>query len=443
MTIKTPMAFILVKFQGSNDEPMTKSDAEKMFTSTGCGTMNVVDWFHDNTHGSIDMSGNEVFGWLTLSQKQSDYKGSGANPAGRLEIIDWAKQAATAARIDLSKFTAVVVVTNVEVDLFGGVGHVCCTAAKAGKQFWEIQAAPSVLCQEMIHGLGIYNHARRQESTADYRDPYDVMSMFAAWPGHMPTDSSIPIGPGLNAAFMKRCGWLDTTRAASLGRADLRPLHRRDLSGPLYAMVDKYYVEYRPSHRWDSGFPSVVLVHYIADNTSYLVAELGAGSEFSWGNPLDIFFSSHGSIKVEAIDDAALTASIEILYSPRRRLPVLERLRWVQEPFYQRYLEDIKPSIPQLSEIEITDVGGIVIIDDRIIKIPSRSLEFHLVEAAAALASLNDVQMAQTIKSAARVDIYAQTAAEINEAREHITGVSSPLDIIEEARHFHRRDKAK
>ncbi|MEP7153294.1 MAG: hypothetical protein ABI856_16450 [Nitrospira sp.] len=307
MATQTPIAFLLVKFQGSNVEPMTKAKAEQMFKATGRGTMNVVDWFDDNSHGHVDMTGNEVFGWLTLSQKQSDYKGSGANPAARPDIFTWARQAATAAGINLSPFTAVVVVTNVEVDMFGSAGNVCCTAATAGKQFWEMQAAPSVLCQEIIHGLGVNEHTRRHGSDVDYQDPYDVMSMFNANPGHHPTIVNFPVGPGTNAAFMKRCTWLDTSRGvATAGQVVLRPLHRRDLSGPLYLTVGPYYVEYRPSRRWDTGFSSVVLVHYIANHTSYLVSALSAGSEFNWGNPLSPF----GSIKVDAIDDAAQTATI-------------------------------------------------------------------------------------------------------------------------------------
>ena len=426
MTTQTPMAFLLVKFQGNKDEPMTKADAEQMFTTVGSGTMNVIDWFHDNTHGHIDMSGNAVFGWLQLTETVDGYTTKRTNGTyGRTKIIDLGRAAAAAAGIDLSRFTAVVVVTNVEVDLFGGSGIVCCTAATAGKQFWERQTAPSVLCQEMIHGLGVYTHARRHGSNADYSDPYDVMSMFNAWPGHHPIDATIPVGPGLNAAFMKRCGWLDTTRAAPIGQVTLRPLHRRDLTGALFSMVGEYYVEYRPSRRWDTGFSSVVLVHYIADDTSYLVAELGNGSDFSWGNPLWPF-ESHGSIKVDAIDDGAETATITTSYSPARRIP-LDGPAW------------------SVFGGEFADAGGLVILGGRIIRIPPRSPELRLVEAAAALASISDVQLTPTLKTAARADIYAKVAVDIDEAHEHITGVSSPLDHLtaEEARNFHRHDSAK
>jgi hypothetical protein len=421
MTTQTPMAFLLVKFDGSNSEPMAKAEADQMFTAAGRGTMNVVDWFDDNTHGQVDMADNEVFGWLTLPQKLSDYKGSGANPERRLDIINWAKQAAADAEINLSKFTAVVVLTNVEVDLFGTLGGVCCTAATTGKQFWERQAAPSVLCQEMIHGLGIYNHTRRHGSTADYNDPYDVMSMFNAWPGRNPSNPDIPVGPGLNAAFMKRCGWLDTSREAPMGQIMLRPLHRRDLSGPLYSQVGKYYVEYRPSSQWDTGFSSVVLVHYIAHDTSYLVAELRAGSEFKWGDPL-IIFEEHGSIRVDDIDDKSETATITTAYSPAPRIPV-DGPAW------------------SIFGGELVDAGGLVVVGGRIVKVPPRSPELKLLEAVAALVNTNDLEIAPALKTAVRANIYDQVSVEIYEAHKHLTQPSSPFDhmTVEETHRFHVR----
>src|SRR5687768_1721209 len=126
MTTQQPMAFLLVKFQGSNDEPMTSAAAEQMLTASGRGTMNVVDWFDDNTHGQVDLSGSTVSGWLQLTESVDGYRNKRTDGTyGRWEIINLGRAAAAAAGIDLSIFAAVVVVTNVEVDLFGGTGGVC------------------------------------------------------------------------------------------------------------------------------------------------------------------------------------------------------------------------------------------------------------------------------------------------------------------------------
>jgi hypothetical protein len=425
MVTQAPTAFLLVKFQGSNDEPISVADAKRTFTATGRGTMNLVDWFDDNTHGSVDMSGNAVFGWLNLAESVAGYQAKRADGTyNRDKIIELGRDAAATAGINLSPFVVHVVVTNVEVDLFGGVGYACCTAATAGKQFWEIQTAPSVLCQEIIHGLGVYEHARRHGSDADYRDQYDVMSMFAAWPGHSPANTNIPVGPGLNAAFMKRCGWLDPSRAAPAAQVQLRPLHRRDLPGPLYAIAGEYYVEYRPSRRWDTGFASTVLVHYIDNDTSYLIAELRAGDPaFTWGDPLSPFVA-HGSIHVDAIDDAGETATVTTAYSPGRPVPVGG------------------PAI-SLFETEFTGGGGLVIIGGRLVRIPPRSPAFRLIETAAQLATLGEVRVAARLKTEARAELYAQTISELEEAHEHISGESSPFDHLdmEEVRRFHRGER--
>ena len=270
MKTKSPIAFLLVKFKGAAIEPITTAAANQMFTAAGRGTLNVVDWFDDNTHGNVDISGSAVFGWLQLDESLDGYKDKLTKGTyGRTTIIDLARAAAASATIDLSKFTVVVVVTNVGLDLFGGTGYACCTAESAGQPFWSLHVAPSVLCQEIIHGLGVYQHARRHGSDVDYQDQFDVMSMYLAWPGRHPADPNLPIGPGLNAAFMHRCGWLDLTRVAPLGaQVPPRPLIAATWPGPLFAQVGEYYVEYRASHRWDTGFQSLVLVHYIRNETS-------------------------------------------------------------------------------------------------------------------------------------------------------------------------------
>lgn len=423
MATSTPIAFVLSKFKGSNDEPMSKAAAEQMFTAAGRGTMNVVDWFDDNSHGSVDMGGNAVFGWLELSDTVADYRAKVADKTySRTAIIDLGRAAAVAAGVDLSKFAAFVVVTNVEVDLFGGTGYAVCTASTANKPVDEIQAAPSVLCQEMIHALGAPEHARRHGSDQDYADPYDVMSMFRASPGRHPSNANLPVGPGLNAAFMRRCGWLDPTRAAPSGQVGLRPLHRRDLPGPLYALVGSYYVEYRAARRWDSGFDSsIVLVHSWANNTSYLRAELRPGDEFTWGSSSQ--YQTQGSIKVDAIDDAAETATITTTYRPAIPFPLTG------------------PAI-SLTQGEWVDAGGIVIINGKLVHIPPRSPELRMIEAAVELASLADLRVAPAIGTRARAEVYDRLAADIDEIHHHLTQPQSPYDHLDKetigAFHQHR-----
>jgi len=424
MATSTPIAFLLSKFKDSTDEPMTKAAAESMFTAVGRGTTNVVDWFDENSHGSIDMSANAVFGWFELSDTVDDYRAKRGNGTyERNKIIDLGRAAATKAGVELSKFVAHVVVTNIEVDLFGWPTYAVCTAATGNKAVWEIQVAPSVLCQEMIHALGGIEHARRDGSNDDYQDPYDVMSLFTANSGVDPSKPNIPIGPGLNAAYMQRMGWLDPTRAAPVGQVNLRPLHRRDLPGSLYSVVDKYYVEYRISQRWDSGFSSIVLVHYIANNTSYLIAELGPGGEFKWGSSSS--YQSGGSITVDAINDTTQTATITTAHWPAIRIPIVAG--------------------PVIPFGEWTDAGGIAIINGKLVRIPPWSPEFSMIKAASELASISELGLAPVLGTHARVDIYNRLMQDIEEAHHHLTQPESPYDHIDkkELENFHRKKDRK
>src|SRR5262249_2632524 len=115
----TPWAILLCKFNDDLSEPFSKAFAEQLFTAAGKGTLNMVDFFVDVSHGSVDLSDSKVFGWLTLPHPHTDYVGSGANPAGRSDLLNWGRQAAASSGINLNGFFNIVVVLNVGTDLFG------------------------------------------------------------------------------------------------------------------------------------------------------------------------------------------------------------------------------------------------------------------------------------------------------------------------------------
>src|SRR6516162_9328433 len=96
---------------------------QDLFTLSGVGTHNMVDFYTDISQRKLDVSGSQVFGWFTLSQKKSDYKGSGANPQGRTDLVNWAKEAASDKGVNLDPFSVVVVILNVPTDLFGSDGY--------------------------------------------------------------------------------------------------------------------------------------------------------------------------------------------------------------------------------------------------------------------------------------------------------------------------------
>jgi len=306
-----PWAILLCKWSDDQSEPFAHWYYENLFSSPGVGDNNMVDFFRLYSHGVIDITDSSVFGWITLPHSRSEYVGSGINPAGRQQLIDWAKIAASALGINLSKYYGLVVCMNNATDLFGDIGVPAMVCDSGSMQ-------PSPIAQEMLHGYGV-NHARLNGSTADYQDPFDVMSVFNA--RMAPDPNFTQIGPGLNAAIMDSKGWLDPDRvwtyAGGSEVVTLRPHHRRDLPGSLVVKVGPYYVEFRMNEGWDAAIGgALVLVHrFDADGHSYLMPATNGGEALVAGS---VFAGSAGprgagyQVKVTGIDRNLRTATISV-----------------------------------------------------------------------------------------------------------------------------------
>jgi hypothetical protein len=299
--IKSSWAVLLCKFNDDSTEPFTRDYYEDLFTTSGVGTQNMVDFFRDVSHGNLDLSDTRVFGWYTLNKKISEYGSTGSEKLeNRGSLIKWARQAATANGDDLSKYVGVLVCMNVPTDLFGGGDGAVCD---------NLSTDPRYLGQEMGHFYGL-DHSRAEGSTEDYKDRWDVMSTANAYSATHPRYSFI--GPGLNAANMAGRGWLDKSRVweTSASTVDtvvsLRPLHRYDLPGFLAIQFGEYFVEFRNNERWDAGIPKpAVLVHRFEGGHSYIVPDSNGNQDFDAGSALK------GSIEIPGVVSAA--RSIEVL----------------------------------------------------------------------------------------------------------------------------------
>mgnify|MGYP003385882204 CR=1 FL=1 len=319
---RMPWAVLVVTFKDDPTPSQSLTKYEAVFTATGIGTLNMVDYFDEMSHGLIDVSGTKVFGPFILNRPRADYVGNiYPQPNGKINrngVLDLAKAAALAAGIDLSKFSGVVVCGTPSLDLCGWVGGFAALCDDASLQ-------PSLLGQEMGHGFGL-DHSRLNGSLDDYRDPYDTMSTANAYMATHPTYGAI--GPGLNAANMRMRGWLNESRVRSFpstSYADeivtLRPLHSRRLNGFLAIQVGQFLVELRLRKRWDAGIPrSCILIHRAASNISYLMQgstgpELVAGSKFEFGRP-NAIFGDYVGIFVESIDEQNELAHVRVTYYP-------------------------------------------------------------------------------------------------------------------------------
>lgn len=273
---KSSWAILLCKFNNDDSEPFPRNYYKDLFTSSGNGSQNMVDFFRDVSHGTLDLSDSHVFGWYTLNKSRSEYGTTGAEMLGnRDNLINWAKQAAAAKGDIISGYVSYVVCMNIPTDLFGGGNGVVCD---------NNSMTPSLLGQEMGHFYGLA-HSRADpqqpcgnDSGLDYKDFWDVMS--TAGCAHMaPHPRFGSIGPGLNAANMASRGWLNESRVWKTNDKSfetllkIRPLHRYDLPGYLAARFGEYLIEFRSKANWDAAIPrSAVLIHRFEDNQSYLLS---------------------------------------------------------------------------------------------------------------------------------------------------------------------------
>lgn len=314
-------AIILCKFADDKSATLPILHYQRLFTGTGSGSFNMVDYFRDMSHQQLDLSASQVFGWFTLSIDKSTYTGD------RAALVAACRKAASDGGVNLASFDGVVISMNGAVDLFGYVGGM--------EAFCDTHSlSPSPLGQEMGHGYGL-DHARREGSTADYQDPWDVMSVYDGC-FMQPSAEWGTIGPGLNSSSMRSQGWLDETRvwtSSTLGFdtvIELRPLHRHDLAGFLAAELPGFLVEYRAKERWDAAFPrSAVFLHRFQDNHPYVMPGTGgnyalvAGDVFEVGNLSDPY-SNYSRAEVLSISDADRKARIRLKHKARIPYPIYE-----------------------------------------------------------------------------------------------------------------------
>lgn len=359
--IKSPWAILLCKFNDDDSEPYDRQRYDDLFTSSGVGKLNMVDFFRDMSHGQLDLTESQVFGWYTLDMNRSAYLAGlalattkqemdDAVAKARGDLIAMARQAAFADLTANGPFFSVVVCMNVPTDLFGGgIGAVCDDGRWPDDSNGPGMSSmsPSLLGQEMGHVYGL-THSRTDGSTEDYMDPWDVMSTAAS--GFMdphPHFNELDVrarpifrlGPGLNAANMTGRGWLDESRVWRAGTetvdrvVTLRPLHSRELPGFLAARLGKYLVEFRMKERWDVGIAqAAVFVHRFEDNQSYLMSandgarDLVVGNMFGTtdtANSLAALFTATTGVEVLEINTHERYARVRLVHRPAFEEPIL------------------------------------------------------------------------------------------------------------------------
>lgn len=326
LTGRTPSPWLVIVVRFSDDRHSFRisptgdrlAHYKRVFTGEGRGTLNLVDYFREMSHGLLDLSNTTVVGPYRLPRPRADYVGNVyPQPEGKLNrngVLDLARATAAAKGIEVSKYVGVVVCGTPALDLCGWVGGMAALCDDDSLQ-------PSLLGQELGHGYGS-DHSGRDGSTEEYADAWDTMSTAAAHSA--PHEAYGSVGPGLNAWNMRLRGWLDESRVVILTPGSqstvvLKPLH--DRRGTIAADAGGLLIEFRVRERWDAAIPRpCVLIHRVSGNRSYLMAsktgnnDLVQGDQFEWGLP---WMGPHVVLDVVDIDPTRREARITVQYAWR------------------------------------------------------------------------------------------------------------------------------
>jgi hypothetical protein len=343
----------------------------------------------------------------------------------RDELIQWARQAATAAGDNLAPFSnRVLVITHPATDLFGGPNGAVTGDGRDGNGMSSV--SPSLMGQEMGHVYGL-DHSWFADR--EYGDQWDIMSTrnnsMAPHPFFNELDAQgrpiFRLGPGMNAANMSGRGWLDPSRVwrpsdeVEGAIVKLRPLHRRDLlDGFLCAIASDFFVEFRVREAWDAQIPaaSAVLVHSFSLNKSTLLTadngqdNLQAGAEFSRGFERLTPYIYRTRVKVVDINAVDRVATLEV--TRKRNYPRL-------------------PEPDAMRSRVASDAGGLIVIDGKALNVPPLSPLGAMLEEVAKLQQTDDSLDTEQRDQRQRDSLRAIASL----ANDQLSRMNSPLEPAE------------
>jgi hypothetical protein len=414
---ESPWAVVLCQFSDTTTPPpFSRQRFDELFTNSGAGKFNMVDFFRDMSHGTLDLTATRVMGWYTLRQKFSEWR--------RDDLITWGRQAAIDAHEVLAPYgNRILVITHPATDLFGGESGAVSGDGRDSDGMSSL--SPSLLGQEMGHVYGL-DHS--WFGSTEYGDRWDIMSTrnTSMAPHPIFTDLDVRgrpifrIGPGLNAANMYGRGWLNMSRVWQAAPREfgtfvkLRPLHRRDLPGYLCARVGPYFFEFRVDEGWDVRIPApAVLVHEFDFNRSYLLTatngndNLKKGDQFLRGDPNEpTGQTALVQVKVVDIDRASRVATLGVTQRPDSR--------------------PVAGPGTIIFGVE-NDGGGVIVIGGKVVKVPPHSPLYAVVEELAQLQQAGSLTNAPA-RDVVRRDSLRAVASLVNDELSQLESPRVPFD---------------
>jgi hypothetical protein len=279
-SIDWPWAILLCRFSDRPFEPQPADYYADLFARHGTGGQ--ADYWRDVTFGNIDLTGSRVFGWLTMSHASTEVSQL-VFPGQRGVLVQWGRDAAAAAGIDLTPFRQVLVVHNFGVDHgAAGNGVVIVHQDSSVCEFGFIS-------HEMGHGFGL-PHTFSANPDTEYGDGWDLMS-FATTTFQFPITFRGTSGDatvGLSARNLDRLGVLEPSRRWSPPGPDfsativMDPLNQQQIgnhghlvatippaaTSPARADGSTWTLEFRHKAGWDQAIPEdAVILHQIRSNS--------------------------------------------------------------------------------------------------------------------------------------------------------------------------------
>ena len=273
-----PWSVILCRFKDDPADTSREGFAERFFHEVFTpGTGGLIEYWHEVSHGGVDVTGSRVFGWVETDIRRID-----AGGIGRTALIDAGIRAAQALGDDpLTGFHSQIVVytrnwakdgappgadwRNPEWAPFwidgsaDGRGRVCLTPPFDG----------NITAHEMGHGFGMHHDVGPDLTTAsDYSDPACILSQNGAFTQQ---PWNVAFGPAICLPHMVQKNWLPPGRLfvddGNWMRAGitlpLAPISRPGAHANLGIKLRNaranpawdYYLEYCLPEGWNRGVP--------------------------------------------------------------------------------------------------------------------------------------------------------------------------------------------
>lgn len=295
-------------------------------------------YFNTLSGGAIDVSGTRVRGWFTMPVTAATLaaRNNTTNPNRSQTATDCRNAAIVAltnARIgvDPSKYAGVISVINTGVDVgAAGTGNVVLSS--------HLESDLSFAQHEMLHVYGLGHswemardaapdHIFAGTTAREYWDCWDIMSA-ATCVWTFQTANHGPSGPGLQAASLRRLGWIPAGRVDDPGPTSrvetirLAPVSEPSRPGALFARVEvptgAYLVEYRVPTGFDRGIPRAAVIireERGAQGRTYLVTRSNGNGDWVAG---ESFTDTRNFVRISVDDVApeAATVTINTMYSP-------------------------------------------------------------------------------------------------------------------------------